>query len=130
MGTDYLGSISINGEKVSGKGDDLNIITGDGINVSVDPITKSLMLSSNNSGVDMTGKGATGQTLSNNYIQNGTTQQSSADFNISGSGKIGANLSVTGKASIMDTLTIGAVVATKSIIPHLDTMISLGDSTH
>ena len=44
MGTDYVGSLSINGQKVSGRGQDVNIVTGDGISASVDPGTNSVIL--------------------------------------------------------------------------------------
>ena len=44
IGADYVGSISINGQKISRKGEDLNIITGNGISASVDPGTHSLLL--------------------------------------------------------------------------------------
>ncbi|MDP4218917.1 MAG: hypothetical protein Q8916_09455 [Bacteroidota bacterium] len=46
MGTDYIGSISINGEKVQGKGAELNITTGDGIKMDFNPADNSILLHS------------------------------------------------------------------------------------
>ena len=43
---------------------------------------------------------------STNYVINGTTQQASTDFNISGSGTIGTTLDVTGNTTIGGTATI------------------------
>lgn len=43
---------------------------------------------------------------STNYVINGTTQQASTNFNISGAGTIGTDLTVTGNASIGGTATI------------------------
>ncbi|MHA8079774.1 hypothetical protein VR610_01325 [Aquirufa regiilacus] len=43
---------------------------------------------------------------STNYVINGTTQQASTDFNISGSGTIGTTLAVTGNTTIGGTATI------------------------
>ena len=48
MGTDYVGSISINGQRVSSKGGDLNIITSDGLTATIDPTTNALLLGTNN----------------------------------------------------------------------------------
>ncbi|WP_395769021.1 hypothetical protein [Aquirufa sp.] len=45
-------------------------------------------------------------TGSTNYVNNGTTQQASTDFNISGSGTIGTTLDVTGNTTIGGTATI------------------------
>jgi hypothetical protein len=45
-------------------------------------------------------------TGSTNYVNNGTTQQASTDFNISGSGTIGTNLTVTGNTSVGGTMTV------------------------
>jgi hypothetical protein len=60
-------------------------------------------------------------TGSTNYVNNGTTQQASTDFNISGSGTIGTTLDVTGNTSIGGTATItgattlSALTATKGV---------------
>ncbi len=45
MGTEYVGSISINGQKVTEKGSDLNIEVGGGINALFNEATNSLLLS-------------------------------------------------------------------------------------
>ena len=60
-------------------------------------------------------------TGSTNYVNNGTTQQASTDFNISGSGTIGTTLDVTGNTTIGGTATItgattlSALTATKGV---------------
>lgn len=46
-------------------------------------------------------------TGSTNYVNNGTTQQASTDFNISGSGTIGTTLDVTGNTTIGGGITVG-----------------------
>jgi hypothetical protein len=46
-------------------------------------------------------------TGSANYVNNGTTQQASTDFNISGSGTIGTTLDVTGNTTISGGITVG-----------------------
>jgi cytoskeletal protein CcmA (bactofilin family) len=60
-------------------------------------------------------------TGSTNYVNNGTAQQASTDFNISGSGTIGTTLDVTGNTTIGGTATItgattlSALTATKGV---------------
>jgi hypothetical protein len=60
-------------------------------------------------------------TGSTNYVNNGTTQQASTDFNISGSGTIGSTLDVTGNtiiggtATITGSTTLTALTATKGV---------------
>jgi hypothetical protein len=60
-------------------------------------------------------------TGSTNYVNNGTTQQASTDFNISGSGTIGTTLAVTGNttiggaATITGATTLSALTATKGV---------------
>ena len=46
MATDYIGSISVNGQKVSGQGTNLNIQGSNGLSVLFDPTTQSIILSS------------------------------------------------------------------------------------
>jgi hypothetical protein len=60
-------------------------------------------------------------TGSTNYVNNGTTQQASTDFNISGSGTIGTTLDVTGNttiggnAAITGSTTLSALTASKGV---------------
>lgn len=61
--------------------------------------------------------------LAGNYIQNQTTQQAASNFNISGSGTIGANLSVTG------TLTSAGGAASINNNSNFATNINTGTST-
>src|SRR5436190_12428062 len=42
MATEYVSSLSINGQKLSGIGKEINLVTGDGIEATVDPATNSL----------------------------------------------------------------------------------------
>ena len=46
MGTDYVGSIYLNGQKVTGRGGDLNIVAGDGLQASYDPVTGAIVMRS------------------------------------------------------------------------------------
>ncbi|MDP4199327.1 MAG: hypothetical protein Q8922_10685 [Bacteroidota bacterium] len=46
ISTDYVKSISVNGQKLTGQGRDVSIVTGDGILASVDPATNSIILKS------------------------------------------------------------------------------------
>jgi hypothetical protein len=57
MATDYVGSISINGQKLSGQGANVNFITGDGLDMTFDATTNSVMLSNSQSSGSL-GKGA------------------------------------------------------------------------
>jgi len=52
---------------------------------------------------------------STNYVINGTTQQASTNFNISGAGTIGTNLTVTGNATISGTATITGATTLSSL---------------
>ena len=45
MATDYVGSISVNGTKVSAKGADVNFIAGDGLAVNFDAVSHAIILS-------------------------------------------------------------------------------------
>src|SRR6202789_1487701 len=83
MGTDYIGSISINGQRFSTRGGDVNIITGDGMLATVDQATNSIVLSATGGSSSISGKGANPQAGAS-YIVNGTSQQNPGSFNISG----------------------------------------------
>jgi hypothetical protein len=52
---------------------------------------------------------------STNYVINGTTQQASTNFNISGTGTIGSTLDVTGNATIGGTATISGATKISSL---------------
>lgn len=45
LGTDYVASVSLNGQKLTGKGTALNIVTGNGLAATVDPATSDLIFS-------------------------------------------------------------------------------------
>ena len=68
MGTDYIGSISINGQRFSTRGGDVNIITGEGMLATVDQATNSIVLSANGGTSFSNGKGAEAE--SSSYINN------------------------------------------------------------
>jgi hypothetical protein len=63
MATDYVSSISVNGQKVTGQGSELNIIGGDGVNLAYDNSSNSLLLSSSGSGTNASGKGAKAESV-------------------------------------------------------------------
>ncbi len=58
MGTDFVGSISLNGHKVTLRGGDLNLVTSGGLQGNYDPTTNSLYLIAPNAAADTNGKGA------------------------------------------------------------------------
>ncbi len=60
LATDFVSSISVNGQKVTGKGTPLNISTGDGLDAVFDPGSNSLLLTGGRTRAN--GKGATAQT--------------------------------------------------------------------
>src|SRR5436190_4421711 len=60
MATDYVGSVSINGKKVTAKGSDLNIVAGEGLMLSFDDASHSLILG-NQSTFKSSTKGAAAQ---------------------------------------------------------------------
>ncbi len=94
MGTDYVGSISVNGSKITGKGSGINFIAGDGLQLTYDSTTSAILLSAANNGSSL-GKGSKTQSLFP-YINNQTSQETGASFNIDGSGVIGGTLAVAG----------------------------------
>src|SRR5207237_2945091 len=44
LATDYVSSISINGQQITNKGSGLNIVGGDGVSLTFDPGTQSLLI--------------------------------------------------------------------------------------
>ena len=52
MGTDYVSSVSINGQEISGKGQHVNIVTGDGLTATIDPITNAILLKEEQASLD------------------------------------------------------------------------------
>ena len=76
MGTDYVGSFSLNGQKLSGRGEDVNLVTGDGITAALDPTTNSIVLNSVPNGI-LNKKGSDGQS---NLSVNGTLTVTSSNF--------------------------------------------------
>jgi len=104
MGTDYVGSISINGTRITGKGSNINFMAGDGLQLSYDSLSSAIWLTAPGSGVPL-GRGMKTQTL-NPYINNQTAQETSANFNIDGSGTIGTNLTVGGTSTFNGNVNI------------------------
>jgi hypothetical protein len=108
ISADYVGSISINGTKVTGNGSNVNLMAGNGLQLSYDPVSSEIWLSTSGSNGNA-GKG--GQTLSlNPYINNSTTLETGASFNIDGSGGIGTNLTVGVALSVGGTGSIGGML--------------------
>ena len=96
MATEYVASVSVNGTKVTGNGTDLNLLAGPGLSLEYDSVSNDIWLSSS-----VAGSGSGSNLLGTpTYIYNQTTQQSSANFNIDGSGTMGGNLSVGGTTSL------------------------------
>ena len=58
---DYVSSITVNGQQVTGKGTSLNIATGNGLDATVDPGTNTLMLSAGGNSSTHSGKGDVAQ---------------------------------------------------------------------
>src|ERR1035441_3855394 len=99
MGTDYVGAISVNGQRFSARGGNVNIVTGDGMVATTDQSTNSIVLSAAGGSSGLAGKGANTENSNTSYIINqyGVSpyqQQTNAFFNISGMGIIGGTDSV------------------------------------
>ncbi len=89
IGTDYVSSVTINGERLSGHGSDINIVTSDGLTTSVDPATNSIVMR-NSGGSTTSSKGSDAQ--GNSTITGTLTVTSGAFLNTaSGSTAIGSN---------------------------------------
>jgi hypothetical protein len=101
MGTGYVGSVSVNGERFSARGSDVNFITGAGLLAAVDHSTNSIVQSASgvpsslNAGSPLNGKGGNPETSS--WIINSTSLQSGENFNIDGSGTLG---SITARTAV------------------------------
>jgi len=89
LGTDYVGSVSLNGHKVSGRGQNVNIVTGDGLSATADPSTNAILLK----GVQPSIEGAKGGAIQGNTTITGTlTVTSTTSLNTaSGQTNIGSN---------------------------------------
>ncbi len=111
ISADYVKSITLNGQTVSGNGKDVNIQTGDGVVASLDPATNTILLKGGNASL----QGAKG-----GEVQGNTT--------ISGS------LTVTGStflgSSSAGTYVYGVLTASKDILPVSDNTQSLGSLSH
>ncbi|MDP4199334.1 MAG: hypothetical protein Q8922_10720 [Bacteroidota bacterium] len=89
ISTDYVKSISVNGERISGTARDVNIVTGDGLLATVDPATSSILLKSQGV-VPTTQKGAATQ---GNTVVSGTLTVTQATYlnTTSGETYLGSN---------------------------------------
>ncbi len=113
IAADYVGSLSINGQKVTGNGSDVNIVTSGGLHAALDPVTNAILLYGSGSDT-MAGTKFGKQPLGPpTAIDNQTTQQKNANYNIDGSGVIGTTLQIgstlTAKGSINTQLASGVV---------------------
>lgn len=102
----YLGSTGGDGQiaLLSTSGDTTRRITMTGSAGNIN-ITGAYQIN----GVNIcTSGGCTSASGSGNYIQNGTSVQSGANFNISGSGTIGTDLTVTGAATFNGGVTVAS----------------------
>jgi hypothetical protein len=49
MGTDYVGALSVDGEKITGKGETLALVAGNGVSLKFDKQTKTILIEGNQS---------------------------------------------------------------------------------
>ncbi|MDP4233007.1 MAG: hypothetical protein Q8913_06565, partial [Bacteroidota bacterium] len=77
LATDYVGSISINGQKVTGNGTSLNIAAGNGIEATYDPVSSSLLFALDKA---INSKGAKVQTWDNANGGSGNVSAGTMDF--------------------------------------------------
>ena len=89
MGTDYVGSFSLNGQKISGRGQDVNFVTGDGIVATADPATNTVVLQS--------------------AAQNGMSHTATKGAAVQG------NSSVTGTFTVTSTTTLNTLSGTTTL---------------
>src|SRR5579872_1709000 len=58
IAADYVGSLSVNGQRVTGNGTDVNIVTNDGLHATFDPVAKEIILTGSATGSNLgSGKG-------------------------------------------------------------------------
>ncbi len=108
MATDYVSSLSLNGQRISGRGADINLVTGDGINATVDPATNSLLLQAGATSLE----GAKGGAVQGNTTISGSLTVTGTSFLGSSSAgvfvySLGASQPVKSNASKM--LVSGAI---------------------
>ena len=113
IAADYVGSLSVNGSRVTGRGTDVNIVTSNGLHASFDPVANAILLYGDTASSSQEGKNGLQPLGPPVSINNSTSEQSPANFNISGSGVIGTTLQVgstlTAKGSINTQLASGVV---------------------
>ncbi|MDP4200008.1 MAG: hypothetical protein Q8902_10620 [Bacteroidota bacterium] len=68
MGTDYVGSISVNGQHVSSRGSDVNFVAGDGLTLAFDPTSNAVLM---RSATPVSSKGAASQNQNQDLDMNG-----------------------------------------------------------
>lgn len=117
MGTDYVGSLSLNGQQISGRGSDVKLVTGDGIDAAIDPSTQTIVLKSGRTSIDGAKGGAVegNTTISGSLMVTGATflGNSSSSTTIYGDENLSGNLLLaSGKTITLPALTASRVVKT------------------
>lgn len=97
ISADYVRSLTINGQTLTGNGVDLDIQTGDGLSAAVDPATGTIVLKGNN---DNSGGSSNGSTTQGNTTISGS-------LSVTGGTTIGTNISIAGNLSVGGNLTFG-----------------------
>jgi len=115
MATNYIGSISINGQKVTGKGADVNFVAGDGLALQVDPVTNAIVVSSNATAVS-------GSENKGGISQGQPVTDVTASAPLASSGGTTPNISLTGVVAIANG---GTGSSTKNFV-DLSTAQSVG----
>ena len=128
ISADYVGSISINGTKVTGNGSNVNLMAGNGLQLSYDPVSSDIWLSAAEGG-GSTGKGANTEGSSsiigtnNEVFANGTYGSAqSGDVTLTtpqaiatSSSPTFANLTLSSNASISGTLGVTGATTTHGV---------------
>ncbi|MDP4243212.1 MAG: hypothetical protein Q8921_10805, partial [Bacteroidota bacterium] len=117
MATDYVSSLTLNGQTVSGRGADINIQTGDGIVAAVDPATNTLLLKSGPTSLEGAKGGAVqgNTTISGSLTVTGSSYlgSSSAPTTIYGDEHLsGSLIMASGKTLTIPDLASSSVVRT------------------
>ncbi|MDP4198205.1 MAG: hypothetical protein Q8922_04785 [Bacteroidota bacterium] len=111
ISADYIKSVTLNGQTVSGNGKNLNIQTGDGMVATVDPATNTILLKGSSASLDGSKGGE---------VQGNTTI--SGSLTVTGSTFLGSATSPTNVYGVLN--------ASKDILPVGDNTQSLGNPTH
>ncbi len=126
MSMDYVSSISINGQQISGRGADVNIVTGDGITATMDPATNTLLLKSGLTSLE----GAKGGAVQGNTTISGSITVTGASFlgSSSAATTIYGNANIDGNLVLASgkTLTIPGLTASRVVKTDASSLLTTG----